>query len=151
MTDHETMRAQIFALYDGVLTGEPRRRAEAHLAACADCRALRDRWAARAKALFAAPTVEPSERFVQGVMARIRPAASPAPVVRPAWRPVLDWRWLMPALAAAAVVVVLVGRPAPASVSVDTVLMGEPIGLLAWAVSETPTTTDDVVEWTLGG
>lgn len=95
------------AYLDGALAPGERAAVEAHLAACAGCRAERVRLA-RALALLAhlPPATEPSPGFEQRFQARLA-AERPAPE-RPGWRDWLSWRWVAPALATAAVAVVLV-------------------------------------------
>ena len=38
MTDHDVLQRQLFALYDGELTGSARQEMEDHLAGCPACR-----------------------------------------------------------------------------------------------------------------
>jgi anti-sigma factor RsiW len=79
--DHETLKDLVFALHDGELSPALRGEAEAHLAACAECRAKLEGWRRTSAAFFRPSSSLGSERFVRGVMERIEEEAErlPAP------------------------------------------------------------------------
>ncbi len=137
--DHEAMKTEIFALYDGALTGSARQAAERHLHACAECQALLARWTQTARAAFAVDTLAPSEAFVRGVMDRIERQEQ----TRRARRWTVTLRWMAPALALAGVLAAVFG-PTKDTVSLDALLLADARGS-AWALAAQPTTVDDVL------
>jgi negative regulator of sigma E activity len=90
VTAHPT--ARLSALVDGELDGPDRTEAEAHLAACAECRAIVDDLRALAASAAAWPTPAPPVDLWPGVAARLEPRApgvvsfAPAGAARTAWR-----------------------------------------------------------------
>ena len=131
--DHRAIQDQLFAFYDGELTGAARHVVDDHLADCADCRALVAYWTQVARACFPPPAVSPSEAFVQRVMARLPvpalvtvgpgPAPRPHPVRFSRW--LLEGRWLAPAFGLAALLLVLARGPIPHAVSVESLLLSD--------------------------
>ena len=98
---------ELTALIDGALAPAERERVEAHLAACAGCRAARDRTAAALAALDRLPAPpEPSPGFEQRFYARLARQRADAP--RGALRR-LPWRFLAPLAAAGAAAALVVG------------------------------------------
>lgn len=70
------------AYYDGELHGDQRRRVEAHLSACADCRAeleVLQGLSARLQVSPPMPARTPSEQFVSQVRLRLAPRKAPTP------------------------------------------------------------------------
>ncbi len=117
--DHETLTDQLFALYDGELTGHARRAVETHLTQCRECRQRYAQWQQTARALFRVPDVQPSDVFVHQVMGRLREPVR-APRVRSWWRV----RWLLPAMGLASLVL-LVLSPAQRPVSLEALLLAD--------------------------
>jgi anti-sigma factor RsiW len=110
--------AELTAYLDGALPPDARASVERHLAACARCRAERDRLAA-AIALLARlpPAPAPSPTFEQRFQARLAAEGAGARAARGGGLlGRLSPRWLVPSLAgaaAAAAVLVLAGRGRP--------------------------------------
>ncbi len=127
--DHDRLKDRLWLLYDGEL-GEPERREVlAHLESCPECRETSARWGRIAGALLPPPQVQPSEQFVQRVMARVEEAQT-EPVWIGAWR----LRWLMPALGAglAATLLVFNLTSSPdAPLSTDGLLLADATGAQA--------------------
>ena len=136
--DHQAIHDQLFALYDGELTGAARHVLEEHLLDCAECRAIMAQWKHVAKALFQAPTLSTSEAFVRRVMQRV--ASSPAqrfrlPVprfrlhstVRQAGlrRWILQGGWLLPIAGLAAIWFVMMRGFLPQTVSIESLLLSD--------------------------
>jgi len=97
---------ELTALLDGALEPEARERALAHLAACPDCRAQRDRLAAGLAALGRLPPPpEPSPGFEQRFHARLARERA----ARRGLFSRLPWRFLAPLAAAGAAAAVVVG------------------------------------------
>lgn len=94
--DHDLMKERLGEFLDGEMSPEEGRAFSGHLAACAECRALRAEWERLRGVFFAAgpaPAAEETERFVARVMARLpEPEAAGAPSSLP------EFRWLVPAL-----------------------------------------------------
>jgi len=141
--DHDTMRAQLSALYDGELAGEPRRALEEHLLDCAECRAWLTRWKLAAASGFSSPDALPSETFVERVMQRVA-APRPRPFRLSRW--VLEGGWLVPAMGVAAALIVI-GGPLQQSVSIESLLLsdGDAPSALQRILSEESHGTDEVL------
>ena len=142
--DHKALQDQLFALYDGELTGAARRTVEDHLLDCAACRAVLAQWKQVAGVVFQPPAVAPSEAFVQGVMRRIAPAA-PRRSHLPRW--ILQGRWLVPAMGLAVVLFVMTRGPIQQTVSVESLLLSDgrdPAALQQVLTGERPS-ADDVL------
>ena len=85
---HETLQDLVFKARDGEANPAEAAAARDHLAACPECRRDLEAWDRAARALMAAPTVEPSENFVSRVMEglpvgwreRLRDYFSPMPL-----------------------------------------------------------------------
>ena len=90
--NHDKLREQIFALYDG--------------------------WVSASKKFFAKPDVQSSEFFVNQTMARIREENSKAE--RRAFNPAALWRWFAPAFSLALISVALL-RPFAETPTLDVV------------------------------
>ena len=91
MTAHPT--ARLSALVDGELDGPDRRDIEAHVAACAECRAVVDDIRALTTSAAAWHTPAPPVDLWPGIAARLEaqppgvlPFAPPAPAIAAAWR-----------------------------------------------------------------
>jgi anti-sigma factor RsiW len=78
--EHKELEDKILLLRDGRLSREETRLAEAHLADCAECRALLAD--AEKIKLFAAPLPPASDRFVLSVMSKISKAETESPLNR---------------------------------------------------------------------
>ena len=142
--DHHTMQNQLFALYDGELSGEARRLAEAHALDCAECRALLSQRKRVAGTLFRSPEVSTSEGFVEGVMQRI---AMPPPrrARLPRW--ILEGSWLVPAVGLAAMLLIMIQGPLQQTVSIESLLLSdgrEPAAVQEVLSGERPS-ADDVL------
>ncbi len=140
--DHKTIQDQLFALYDGELTGAVRRSVESHVAGCAECRALMAQWQQTAGRLFRAPRVATSEAFVERVMRRI---ATPdrQPFRLPRW--ILEGGWLVPALGFGVMLLVMVRGPLEQTVSIESLLLSdgrEPAVLQQVLTGESPNADD---------
>ncbi|GEJ57404.1 zf-HC2 domain-containing protein [Anaeromyxobacter diazotrophicus] len=99
---------ELTAYLDGALAPAERAAVEAHLAACGECRAARDRLAGALAALARLPAAPaPSAAFEQRFYARLA-AERGARGARPGLRDWLTWRWAAPALATAAAATLLV-------------------------------------------
>ena len=145
--NHTEFREKIFALYDGSLQPEECRQAQKHLQECPECRTLYDRWQATAKVLFPKVQVEGSEFFVSRVMDRIRALDSPRPRILP--RSTLGLRWLVPALAAA--MLLLFMSPARQPVSVETLLLGKATGPVSWMLLNQTPSGEEVLGFAMEG
>ena len=142
--DHNTIRDQLFALYDGELTGPPRRAVEDHLFDCAECRAVMAQWQHVAGALFPSPACSASEVFVQRVMRRI--AAAPTSRFQ-LLRRLVTGGWLIPAMGMAALLLVMVREPLQPAISIENLLFwdrGESVAAQQILDGESPG-TDDVL------
>ena len=118
--NHETLKEQLFSLYDGELDAAARKEVEAHLAGCQECREFSAQWAATAKVLFKRPKPESTEFFVRQVMERVHALETPKPSM--GWQ--LSLRWLaVPALGLAALFLLTL-TPSLQSPSTETLLMG---------------------------
>jgi anti-sigma factor RsiW len=96
------------AYLDGALGPRERAHVDAHLEACASCRASRDRLAGALSVLARLPPAPaPSDEFEQRFYARLAAERRVSPG-RPRLRDWLTWRWAAPALATAAAAVMLV-------------------------------------------
>ena len=138
--DHKAMKDKIFALYDGELEGASRQEAEAHLAACAECRRTYENWTKTAKILFKAPSPAPSEFFVQSVMNRIRDLEAPKPARE--WR--ISLPWLVPALGFAFMFVLAV-VPSPQFFTLDNWLIQDS----SMAFSNSAPNADETLQWVM--
>ena len=154
--DHNAIQDQLFALYDGELTGEARRAVEDHLLDCTECLAVVAQWKQVAGAAFQAPAVSTSETFVQRVMQRIA-APHPHPFRLPApqaWlrqaglpRRLLEGGWLVSAVGLAAVLIVMVNGPLLQAVSIESLLLsdGRDPGTLQGVLTGERSSADDVL------
>ena len=120
--DHQAMHAQLFALYDGELTGTARQRAEAHLQGCTECQALAAQWRRVAGTLFPRPPVAASEAFVDRVMRGLAapPQRRRQPVRLSRW--LWEGGWLVPAAGLAVLAVFVTGAVLQETVSVEELL-----------------------------
>jgi anti-sigma factor RsiW len=143
---HDALKNLLTLCLDGAATPAEVARVESHLAACAECRSVRDGWA-RWRPVLAAAARPADASFSNRVMARVRaePAPRSGPVVRifsrigGLFRP--QWMWPLGAAAAALAVMVLAPVRRPAPVSLDTAQF---VAELLPAVDETDGGTDDV-------
>jgi anti-sigma factor RsiW len=89
--NHEEIRQQLWALYDGQLTEAEKVPWDSHLRDCAECRLLLSEWKNAAQTLFPIPDLPDAtgELFVQRVMARVHDL----PELQPAsgWKSFLPW------------------------------------------------------------
>jgi len=142
--DHEAIQEQLFAFYDGELTGPGRRAMEDHVRDCTECRDLVAQWKRVAGALFRPADVSTSDAFVERLMRRI--AAPPPPRVRlPRW--LLEGGWLIPAMGLAVMFFVMVQGPLQQTVSIESLLLSderEPASLQQVLTGERPS-ADDVL------
>ena len=141
--DHQTIKEQLFALYDGELDAAARKEIESHLGGCTECREIYERWTKTAKAFFKAPTVHPSEFFVRQVMGRIQGSEVPRRV--PTWN--ITLRWLVPVIGVAAMFFVVM-RPAPNLFSMDALLLGSQ-DMGASLLYEKAPTVDETLEFVM--
>ena len=142
--NHTVMKEKIFALYDGELTGEARKEAEAHLKECSECGTMVEGWTAAAKTFFKEPKPMESEFFVRRVMDRIESSVKP----RPAFRRNIYLRWLVPALGVAAVLFAI-GQPVRRSVSIEALLLEEIPRPASWVLSHARPTADEMLEFAM--
>ena len=144
--DHNAIKEQLFAWYDGELDPDARQTVEAHLAVCQECREVSQRWTKTAQVFFKAqkPAVA-SEFFVRTVMNRIHELESP--------RPARNWRislpWLVPAVGFAFLFFLAV-FPSPQTISIDTLFFQETSGHLSWALSNNAPNTDETLQFVMG-
>ena len=92
--EHQAASERLSAFYDGELGDAERQAVARHVDQCMACREAVDAWRRTARALFPAPEPQPTEAFVQRVMAAIEPRPAAPWVIR---LPDLS-RWLAPAL-----------------------------------------------------
>ncbi len=118
--DHEAMKEQVFALYDGELTGSVRRTVEVHLEQCEECRRTYASWERAAKIFFQPPHIQASKAFVEHVLNQIEAVEQPA---RASTRR-QTVRWLIPALGLAAVLLLVMGSMRQ-PISVEALLLSE--------------------------
>lgn len=145
--DHKAIQEQLFALYDGELTGPAREAVETHVAGCEECLGLVAQWTRVAGAFFRAPEgLAPerlaSEAFVQRVMRRIS-APRRAPRRIPAW--ILNGRWSIPALGLTAILLALMTEPFQERISVETLLVADgrdPVAFQRVLAGESPTSDE---------
>ncbi len=119
--DHNAIKVQLFALYDGELGEAARQAVEAHLSECNECHTVIAQWRQAAGMLFRATEVPASEVFVQRVMRSL--PGHPEPFRLPHW--FLEGSRLISAAALAAILLVLVQGPLQQPVSVETLLMSD--------------------------
>lgn len=91
---HEQFKKNLFALYDGELSGTEYREVLAHLEDCLECHEVYTNWEKIAKTFFRSPQFQTSEVFVQRVMEGVG-LLTESGWFR--WRPVV-LRWLVPAV-----------------------------------------------------
>jgi anti-sigma factor RsiW len=81
---HQEIQDQLSMLRDAELPEAERRTLSAHVEACAECRALAERWRLLGRVLTQAPRPEADEPFVASVMARLpQPAVARKPIRAP--------------------------------------------------------------------
>ncbi len=114
---HEELRERLYDLYDRELPVPELRELEAHLGACAECRASLEEWRRIAGALFAAPAPAPSEALVQRIMRGLPGHEESAPT--PAW----TLRWLAPAFSLALAGLAILAWPDGNGVSAETLIL----------------------------
>ncbi len=141
--DHKTMKEKLFTLVDGEWDSAARKEVEAHLSGCPECRQFTEQWARTAGVFFKVPKPEPSEFFVRQVMARIDALTTPKPVV--ALRSNLHLRWLIP-VAGLAFLFLVILRPAPPAVSMDTLLLQDASNGSSWVFSNNAPTADETLQ-----
>ncbi len=138
--DHNAIQAQLFALYDGELTGSARGAVESHLLDCTECRALLADWKRVVGACFQSPEVSSSEALVQCVMQRIaRVPPQPFRVRLPRW--IVEGGWLAPAIGLVGLGLVVMQGPLQQTVSIETLLLSdgrEPAALQQVLTEESP-------------
>ena len=116
--NHSDLREKLHAFYDRELPERESREVEAHLGACAPCRAALESWESLAGALFRSPPPRESEAFVRRVMANLPEAEAPLAFYA--------WRWLTPACAlAAAAFVLILSWPNGNPIAAETLLLAE--------------------------
>ena len=145
MTDHAQIKEKLFALYDGELKGPAKVEAETHLNECAECRTLFEGWSKTAKTLFPEPQPLESEFFVRRVMEGIEAQNTPA---SPPIRRRYYLRWLVPALTAATLFLVI-QQSLQQSVSVESLLLSDLSGPSSWVLSNTRPTADQVLDFVM--
>ncbi len=148
MKNHAAMKENLYALYDGELVGAARREVELHLKGCLECRAVYARWEAAAEILFREPRALGSEFFVQRVMDRIEAVERKA---RPSLPWVVSLRWLVPAVGLAAALLFVIGRPHPAPVSIESLLLEDAGRPVSWVLSNEAPTEDDLLGFAMEG
>lgn len=111
--DHERLKDQLYALYDGELDESAKRNILDHLSDCVECRQTYERWSKTAKALFPPRKIETSEFFVRQVMDRVTSLEQPKKGF--GWQVSLPW--LVPALGLA--MIILVVAPPASSQAMD--------------------------------
>lgn len=144
--DHQSMKEQLLALYDGELGPAERQDVETHMAGCLECRERYGRWARTAKLLFQAPKVDSSEFFVRRVMDRIHALEAPKPGIR--WR--LSPGWLIPAFALALMLIAVV-PPAYQVMPMEAFLFQEIASNSSWAFLNSAPTEDDTLQFVMEG
>ena len=92
--EHQAASERLSAFYDGELADAERQAVARHVDQCTACRQTVDAWQRTARTLFPVPEPQPTEVFVQRVMAAIEPRPATPWVIR---LPDLS-RWLVPAL-----------------------------------------------------
>lgn len=117
--DHESMKAKLWELYDGELSGRDREEAEAHLKTCAECAALFARWKTLSGKLFGQAHPARSEAFVQNVMSRVRQAEVTRVPIR-----VMPVQWFAPVFGIAAMLLLAI-TPAVQAPSAENMFMGD--------------------------
>ena len=105
----ETYRDRIDELVDGVLDAAARRELDAHLASCAECRALAGDLLAVRRAAGRLPVMTPPDRSWQQIAARVS-MPMPAPVTTPSWRQKFAVPLAIAAVLLAAVAITVVMR-----------------------------------------
>ncbi|MBI3996966.1 MAG: zf-HC2 domain-containing protein [Candidatus Omnitrophica bacterium] len=142
--DHTAIHAQLFAFYDGELTGASRRAVEDHLLDCAECRALIAQWKHVTGALFQSPTVSPSDVFVQRVMRRIM---TPRPRAFRLSHWLLQGGWLIPTAGLAVMLFVMIRGPLQQTVSIESLLLsdGHESSVLQQVLTGDGSSDDDVL------
>ncbi len=121
--NHERMREDVMAFFDGELLGEEKLAAENHLKECVECRSLEAGWI-RASSLLRTEAPASSERFVSAVMARIEAGEK----ARESWFSVALSRWFVPVVAGAAFagyIGLLMAPVAESPACAETVLFSE--------------------------
>jgi anti-sigma factor RsiW len=144
--NHEKIQELIFALYDGELNAFERKSAEHHLTECQDCRRLTEGWRAASAKYFKKPSTAPSEFFVRQTMARLQEV----PLKRRGLSGTFAFRWLIPALGAAAVSMLIFFEPVSVNPSFDLLLGGPSSFEMAMIGGSSPTVNETLV-YVLGG
>lgn len=142
--DHAAMQHQLFAFYDGELTGAARRAVEDHLLDCAECRGLITQWKHITGALFQAPTVSPSDVFVQRIMRRIM---TPRPRAFRFSHWLLQGGWLIPTVGLAAMLLMMIRGPLQQTVSIESLLLsdGHESSVLQQVLTGEDSSDDDIL------
>ncbi|OGS04782.1 MAG: hypothetical protein A3G41_04015 [Elusimicrobia bacterium RIFCSPLOWO2_12_FULL_59_9] len=144
---HDEFEEALYALFDGELGPEDRRRVESHLAGCPGCRRAHARWDQISKALFKLPPPRASENFVERFMQRLDEPAEvfrfPLPLPRP--------RWLVPAIGFAAAVLFLSVYKNEAAVSTEDLLLANGKAGVAseWTLLAKASDKDEVLNFVL--
>ena len=140
MRGHEAMKDQLFALYDGELTGATRRTVEAHLAGCSACRHTYTQWQHTASTFFPASQIQVPDAFVRRLMERLDVLERPRRA--PPWMVAI--RWLVPAVGFAGVMLVAMAS-SPHPFSIENLLLAggrETVSAQLVLASEPPTTEE---------
>ena len=120
--NHETIKEQLYAFYDGELDAIARQNLKTHLDGCLECREIYDRWSKTAKALFRKTKPETSEFFVQQVMNRVREL--------PSYKRSFGWEislpWLVPALGLAMMIMVIAPSASQGGIMEEFVFSNNP-------------------------
>ncbi len=116
---HDQMKERMSDLYDGELSGDDRREAEAHLASCGECRAFYANLGSLTAGLSARPAPEEGEAFTRRVMARI-PAVA---VQKTSGARIVPVQWFAPLVGIAAMALLAI-IPAQRTVSAEEILTG---------------------------
>ncbi|MFH1725259.1 MAG: hypothetical protein ABII00_11650 [Elusimicrobiota bacterium] len=103
---NEYQKELILAYHDGELGEDEKREAEALLAKDPESRRFLESWREASGRYFKRPEVRASNDFVSRVMDRIDESAKAGERTSPWW-----WGWLIPALAAASLLLVLIPAP----------------------------------------
>ena len=145
--DHNAIKDQLFALYDGELDAPVKKEVESHLAGCMECRELYQNWAKTAKVVFKTAKPEASEFFVHRVMERVHALETSRPGFD--WKQKVSWNislpWLVPVVGLAAMLLLAPVSSLP-YLSTETLLTGGAVDTASqWMFSKEPLKSDEVL------